>query len=327
MIDKSIDIEARSRRNNLLFHNLAENRSEDCTSLVLEFLSNMLNIQNLDRSSIERAHRLGRYDRNKGIRPIIVAFSSYHLVETVMSNVSRLKDTRFSVNKDFPVEISRARRLLWPKVKQARLQYPGSKVSMGFPAKLQIDGRVVEDLFPEWEETIRGSRINMSHPSQQFMQRPPPSLVTVSESNQSSSLSSQSQQTPLQSNQPITQPITQPNVTQSATPPLISCTRSAPIQTATDLGNTHRIQSSSAEQQKEAPMELNDNDFPQPSQAGAGVVRPSRSKTRKAMAVKDTGPYARPASGGAVSSRSKSTSRVRGAREKSEMALKKSRRC
>ena len=54
---KSIDIEARSRRKNLVFHGLAESRSEDCFQVLRDFLWNemCLDIEDL---GIERLHRL-----------------------------------------------------------------------------------------------------------------------------------------------------------------------------------------------------------------------------------------------------------------------------
>ena len=55
---KSIDIEARSRRHHLLFHGLAESRSENCTELLRNFLWDEMGIDS-DDLFIERVHRLG----------------------------------------------------------------------------------------------------------------------------------------------------------------------------------------------------------------------------------------------------------------------------
>ena len=84
-----------------------------------------------------------------------------------MANVNKLRDTDYSVNRDFPTEISRARKLLWPKLKQIRERNPLSKASLGYPAKIILDGQAVEDMFPEWDSILRGSRIDAAHPSQQ----------------------------------------------------------------------------------------------------------------------------------------------------------------
>ncbi|MCG8034998.1 MAG: hypothetical protein JAZ03_22875, partial [Candidatus Thiodiazotropha taylori] len=135
---------------------------------VLELLhGEELGISGADDTWIERAHRLGRFDSRKAARPIIVAFSSYRHIETIMANVSKLRDTDFSVNRDFPTEITRARKVLWPKLKQLRQKFPSSQATLAYPAKIILDGRVVEDMFPEWDDTLRGSRIDAAHPSQQ----------------------------------------------------------------------------------------------------------------------------------------------------------------
>lgn len=44
---------------------------------------------------------------------------------------------------------------------------PFAKVSVGYPAKLIMNGHVCFDLFPEWDTIITGSRIDSKHPSQQ----------------------------------------------------------------------------------------------------------------------------------------------------------------
>ena len=168
---KSLDIEARSRRNNLVIHGFLERRNEDCASRVIGFLQDALNLESADSTWIERAHRLGRYDRTRAARPIIVAFSCYRHIESIMANVNRLRGTDFSVNRDLPAEITRARKILWPKLKQIRQDNPLSKAMIVFPAKIILDGRVVDDMFPEWENTLRGSRIDASHPSQQTFKR------------------------------------------------------------------------------------------------------------------------------------------------------------
>ena len=85
----SIDIEARSRRNNLLFGGFPESRDENCTRVILNFLEDKLGID--EPPVIERAHRLGRFNRLKGPRPVIVAFTFYTDIEDVLSSAGALK--------------------------------------------------------------------------------------------------------------------------------------------------------------------------------------------------------------------------------------------
>ena len=107
-----------------------------------------LGLESTDSTWIERAQRLGRFDRTKAARPIILAFSCYRHIETIMANATRLRDTDYSVNRDLPAEIARARKVLWPKLKQIRQEFPLSKATMAYPAKIILDGWVVEDMFP-----------------------------------------------------------------------------------------------------------------------------------------------------------------------------------
>ncbi|MCG8048310.1 MAG: hypothetical protein N0E48_22285 [Candidatus Thiodiazotropha endolucinida] len=62
------------------------------------------------------------------------------------------------VSRDYPKEIVTARSQLWPRYKAEKGKNPRAKVSIGFPAKLVINGRVVEDKFPDWFPVLRGSR-------------------------------------------------------------------------------------------------------------------------------------------------------------------------
>ena len=100
-----------------------------------------------------------------------MAFSLYRHVDSVMSKVSNLQGSEYSVNWDFPSEISRARKLLWPKLKQTRQLNSMAKVSMGYPAKIIMNGSVTEDLFPKWDTILCGSRIDAEHPSQLNLNR------------------------------------------------------------------------------------------------------------------------------------------------------------
>lgn len=72
----------------------------------------------------------------------------------------------YSVSRDYPVEITRARKTLWPEYKRLKQENPLSKVAIVYPAKLIMNGKLVTDMFPEWDDILRGSRIDLGHPSQ-----------------------------------------------------------------------------------------------------------------------------------------------------------------
>ena len=47
------------------------------------------------------------------------------------------------------------------------MQDSSAKVSLAYPAKLIVDGVIMKDLFPEWDDIIYGSRIDIRHTSQE----------------------------------------------------------------------------------------------------------------------------------------------------------------
>jgi hypothetical protein len=158
---KSIDLEARSRRNNLIFRGLTENRQENCFSMIREFLESKLDIDARE-IYITRAHRLGGriHGKNFNKRPIIVNFRDYGDIEYIMDRVYMLKKCPgFSVDYDFPREIQIARSKLWPKYKTYRAQNPRSKVSIKYPAKVIADGKVVYDELPQWNHYVNYDRL------------------------------------------------------------------------------------------------------------------------------------------------------------------------
>ena len=161
---KSVDIEARSRRSNLLIRVIAENLGEDCVAVVHSFFSEDLD---LDPESIyiHRAHRVGspptrRPNQPLRHRPMIVALRDYQDVELILANAYKLRNTGFGINRDLPKEILDARKPLWSKLKLEKQQNPGAKLNIVYPAKLLRDGQVIADAFPDWHYILHKSRMN-----------------------------------------------------------------------------------------------------------------------------------------------------------------------
>ena len=90
---KSIDQEARSSRNNLIFWGLAENLGVKKPNL--------------------RGQR----------RPIIVNFSDFRDTELLMSRTYMLRNTRFSINYDLPKEIGDAPKRIWSDSERPKKAY------------------------------------------------------------------------------------------------------------------------------------------------------------------------------------------------------------
>ena len=119
-------------------------RDENCRRRILDFLERDLHMEELP--TIERVHRLGRYNHSKGPRSKITAFSFYRDTEEIMSG-SFTPGYDLCFSRDHPSEIARARQKLWRQFKAAR-ESPYNRVS---PAKLIVNGTVVNDMFPDWD--------------------------------------------------------------------------------------------------------------------------------------------------------------------------------
>ena len=160
---KSIDSEARNRRNNLLFKGVSEQANEDCFRQIQTFLLEQLNI---DTSMyIHRAHRLGRFTLNK-TRPIIVAFRDFGDTELIMSKANKLRGSQYGISRDYPMEIVKARQKLWPEFKKFKADAgPSDRISISYPAKLIVNKVVKMDIFPDWNRIMKGSRVSVIDPN------------------------------------------------------------------------------------------------------------------------------------------------------------------
>ena len=154
-----IDLEARSRRNNLIFYNIPESPDEtdiECEQTLVSFLvTNMGMRDTVNEVRFERVHRLGR--RRPGVapngqpwrpRPIIAGFCFYKQKQSILTKSKMLKGTDFSISQDYPAEIRSARSALWDQFRKARSEK--LKATIAYPAKLVIENEVVRDMFPGW---------------------------------------------------------------------------------------------------------------------------------------------------------------------------------
>ena len=150
------DLEARSRRSNLLFFNIPEPEQESdtgCDQALCDFLASQLklNEEQLSRVVFQQVHRLGRHRRGVAPngqawkpRPVIVGFRDFKCKQDILFSSSCLKGSPFAI----PAGIRRARGKLWDDFKNTKSQNLRARIV--YPAKLVVDGRVVRDIFPEW---------------------------------------------------------------------------------------------------------------------------------------------------------------------------------
>lgn len=106
VMEKIVNLESRSRRNNLIFRGLkVPERPTDYCHYVKKFCVEVLGSG--DKLYINRAHPLG------GDRSAIIA----HLpddadIHCIMSRVKTLKNTGYAVHRDYPLEVRKKRALL-----------------------------------------------------------------------------------------------------------------------------------------------------------------------------------------------------------------------
>ena len=129
---KIVDLQSRSMRENLLFFGLAEHRGqgrENCVNLIENFCETELGIEGIG-DSIERAHRIGKFNGSASSRPVVVKFASFRDRERIRMSATKLKNTRFSIREQFPREVVERRKVLYPVMKRALQEKKGSLWSL-----------------------------------------------------------------------------------------------------------------------------------------------------------------------------------------------------
>ena len=135
--NKTADLEDRSRRNNIVFFNIAEseNDNENCGRLVKDVLRYHKIIDpnpNVDDQWFDRAHRLGPISKKREgkTRPIIVRFTYYRQKEEILVRGSYLRDSKVNMSEDYSrttIDISTRNLSVLPKL--LKLQTRTSKAS------------------------------------------------------------------------------------------------------------------------------------------------------------------------------------------------------
>ncbi|XP_077553111.1 uncharacterized protein LOC144167823 [Haemaphysalis longicornis] len=141
---KVIDLEDRSRRNNIIVFGIPEDEKETADALANTIVEGVFkNVLGVQLSSIERMHRLERKQANKN-RPVILKLFDYREKAEVLANCFKLKGTDISVSEDFSLVTREKRKKLWESTSEIRKA--GGKVTMKYD-KIKID----DELF-EWND-------------------------------------------------------------------------------------------------------------------------------------------------------------------------------
>ena len=117
--DKLVDLEDRSRRNNLRIYGISESKYETwekCKEKVDEIFREKLGLDNIH---IECVHRVKREKNDKSTKSttIVCNLLSFKEKKLVMKNAKKLKNTNIFIDKDFSPETIEYRKQLWEEVK------------------------------------------------------------------------------------------------------------------------------------------------------------------------------------------------------------------
>ena len=120
--NKLVDLEDRSRRNNLRIDGIKEKVGEsweDCEAEVEKLFREKLDIE--DRIIIERAHRAKKTTKNNKKnqpRTIMCRLLNFKGKENILKNCRKLKGPNIFVSEDFSQKTHEHRRELWKDVKR-----------------------------------------------------------------------------------------------------------------------------------------------------------------------------------------------------------------
>ena len=147
--DKVVDLEARSRRNNIIIHGVQEQRDEQCLWLAHDVIEQDFQIK--DWVVIERAHRIGKKKAwATRPRPLIIRFLDYNDKMKVKSARKTLP-SHISVTDDLPFAIRMAQKQLVPRLNAAKQHTNNCYIR--FPATLVVDGYDVQTVKPVTDPT------------------------------------------------------------------------------------------------------------------------------------------------------------------------------
>lgn len=120
------DAENRSRRNNLSFYGIADDKPPkmyaQSEELITWFWRDHLKIT-VESKDVEPAHHIGRHSQDR-CRPIIVKFTSFKTKQAVLATAPQLKGTDFSIGEDFSHRVPNTQKHLLAFAKKKIRSFP-----------------------------------------------------------------------------------------------------------------------------------------------------------------------------------------------------------
>ncbi|KAL1256460.1 hypothetical protein QQF64_012005 [Cirrhinus molitorella] len=164
--EKLVDLEARSRRQNIRIVGLPEKiENGRPTEFLTEFIPDLLGASNFSKPlEVDRAHRLGRQSPGENARPRVMIARIHHfkmkekiLVLARQQFPLRYKDRPIYIFPDLPAEIMKRRQAFEDVRKQ--LRNAGVRNGFIYPARLRVSHGTTDKVFssPEEAESFIGT--------------------------------------------------------------------------------------------------------------------------------------------------------------------------
>ena len=142
--EKLLKNECHSRRDNLVFIGVAEQKGESCDAIILDILNSAgydLDLRAIARA--HRAHRVGPYNKHR-IKPIVAKFHHYRDRESVWEGRRYVKESYgVKIVEDFPEEIRERRKHLFPILNAAISYKNEDHPDFQFRARLSVDKLII----------------------------------------------------------------------------------------------------------------------------------------------------------------------------------------
>ncbi len=136
-----LDLQVRSMQDNLLFHNVPEEKDENCADKLKKILNNKGYTKNC---VFERIHRIGPYNaRNQKPRPVVAKMQSHkHVSDLLDFSRSLPKGTAndFRISSQYPAEVRERRRVLGEIAESERSKRPNVRTKI-VTDTLYVDGK------------------------------------------------------------------------------------------------------------------------------------------------------------------------------------------